>query len=160
MSLVLVGAGSYGVDYTLGKSKYGSSAITDAGFHGPHSAMQSVEKKNKGINLIISLDEALLVDDIGEFTMELLPLTGNGTLWVKYYFDDGTKSKYFNIYSWNKSSIPDDWLEIDALDPLQSHPQDAMLVKVYIRLKGVDGGSSCLIDYLRLGGYVVSFEPY
>ncbi len=111
MSLVLVGAGSYGIDYTLGTSKYGNSAITEvASFQGPHSAMLSVdgedENKNKYIRLMIYLDDPLPLDEIEEFCTQVCPLSGIGDIEIRLFLDVNGDGKYSS-----KKSEGDNWLK-------------------------------------------------
>jgi len=200
MSMVLVGAGSYGIDYKLGKSKYGSSAITDTdfhgppNFHGPHSAILSVngedENKNKYIRLMIYLDEPLPLDEIDEFCTQICPLSGAGDIEIRLFLDVNGDGKYSSKKSvgdnwlktkvewWNESNeVMGVWSTLDVFDPrfnyqdrsrtkfgnftdCQEKLGNAGVVKIWITIYEVEySGATCLIDYLRLGGYVVSFEP-
>lgn len=130
MSMVLVGAGSYGIDYKLGTSKYGSSAITDViHFHGLHSAMLSVDGgdgKNTSINLRISLDTPLLFDDLDKLVTQI-NLTDEGKIKIDLYLDgDGDNkwsrksSKDVKLYArpnLTDSSRINNWSELDAFGP-------------------------------------------
>lgn len=183
MSMVLVGAGSYGIDYTLGGNNepFGEDSI-----HGTHSARMTYDEKKRYIR--VDLDEPLLFDDLDRLVTQIKLLTDDGKIGIDLYLDgngdnkwSSKSSKDVKLYArpkqWASTGwVINEWAELDAFDLEYKKSGESALgkktlddwktlfgnkrvVKIYIRLYK-PGHGVCLIDYLRLGGYVVSFEPY
>ena len=191
-STFIVATGSPGIDYRLGKSKYGEATISNENaFHGPHSAMFSVQDKKKYIRLMIYLDDPIPLEEVDDFCMQMLPLSGAGDIEIRLYLDVNGDGKYTSKKSagdnWIKSraniwdevnSSESEWSELNAFDSrfayqdrnkeeigdlagCQDHFGGAGVVRIWITLYGMDEtGGSCLIDYLKLGGYLLSFESF
>lgn len=190
-STLITASGSPGIDYGLGKSKDGIAMISDENaFHGPHSAMLSVSEKKKYIRLMIYLDDPLPLEEVDEFCMQILPLTGAGDMEIRLFLDVNGDGKYTDKKSagdnwvksraniWDEADLSgSDWMELNAFDRrfefqdrngveigdlvgCQGYFGPAGVVRIWITLYGIaDGGGSCLIDYIKLGSYTLSFEP-
>lgn len=190
-SAMITACCSPGIDYGLGKSKCGIAMISDEkAFHGPNSAMLSVFENKKYIRLMIYLDDPLPLEEVDDFCMQILPLSGGGDMEIRLFLDVNGDGRYTDKKSagdnWVKSraNIWDgvdlsgsDWTELDAFDQrfqfqdrnsveigdlagCQDHFGPAGVVRIWITLYGIgDVGGSCLIDYIRLGSYTLSFEP-
>ncbi|UEC42433.1 MAG: conserved exported protein of unknown function [Methanothrix sp.] len=190
-STLITASGSPGIDYGLGKSKDGIAMISDENaFHGPHSAMLSVSEKKKYIRLMIYLDDPLPLEEVNEFCMQILPLTGAGDMEIRLFLDVNGDGKYTDKKSagdnwvksraniWDETDLSgSDWMELNAFDRqfefqdrngvkigdlvgCQDYFGPAGVVRIWITLYGIaDGGGACLIDYIKLGSYTLSFEP-
>jgi hypothetical protein len=188
----IVAHSSPGIDYGLGKSKYGiATTSTENAFHGPHSVMLSIGENNKYIRLMIYIDDPLPLDEVDDFCMQMLSLNGAGDIEIRLFLDVNGDGKYTDKKSagdnWIKSraeiwdednKFQSEWSELSAFDnsrfvyedrnregigdltECQNHFGSAGVVRIWITLYGMgETGGSCLIDYLKLGGYTLSFEP-
>jgi len=190
-STFIIASSSPGIDYGLGKSNSGIAIISDENaFHGPHSVMLYVDESKKYIRLMIYLDDPLPLEEVDDFCMQLLPLSGAGDIEIRLFLDVNGDGKYTSKVSdgdnWVKSratiwdganSSESEWSKLSAFDSrfvyenrtgdeigdlagCQDHFGIAGVARIWITMYGMgEDGGSCLIDYIKLGGYTLSFEP-
>ncbi|MHC1631116.1 MAG: hypothetical protein ACXQT4_02300 [Methanotrichaceae archaeon] len=176
--------GSYGIDYYLGSH---NDPSREDSFHGAYSAKLAYGENKHYIR--IDLEEPLPFEDLDEFTMQILPLTENGKIGIDLYLDGNGDGKwksgcdkdvklYARINSWVKNDCPtNQWTKLGVFDLnykksyhtnlgtksltnwQEESPDNLNLVKIYIRLYSL-GCGICLIDYLKIADYTLSFEPF
>jgi hypothetical protein len=129
LSLSLIGAGLTDLDYNLGKSKYGSSSISDdESFHGSSSALLSVDEDGSYIRISVYLDEPLPLDDLDRLSMWIAPELGDGAAQIDLFLDgdgDGSYDSHSALdarlrslrESWSEMGmISQEWNELDGFD--------------------------------------------
>ena len=180
-STIMVGEGSYGLDYYIGGK---GQPFGGDGFHGSHSALLDYDQKIRYIR--IDLDEPIYFKDLEYISVQMKLLTVNGKIGIDLYLDgdgDGKwsskSSRDVKLYArpgeWKKSGWPiDQWIELNAFDfdyegsgssgemslsDWQGElSENLRVVQIYIRLY-VTGRGICLFDYFNINGMIVSFEP-
>lgn len=182
-STVMVGQGSYGLDYYIGGrgQPFGGDA-----FHGPNSARLDYDQKVRYIK--IDFEGPLSFEDLDDLYVKMKLLTVNGTIGIDLYLDGDGDGKWSSrspndvkLYArpgdWGKRDWPiDQWTDLDAfefdykksgdssfgkigLDDWQEElDRNLKIVRMYIRLY-VTGHGICLFDYFNINGMVLSFEP-
>jgi hypothetical protein len=129
LSLAMVGASLTDLDYNLGKSKYGSSSISEEeSFHGSSSALLSVDNKGNYIRISVYPDEPLPLEELDRLSMWIIPEAGDGIAQIELFLDgDGDGS--YNSHSekdarlrslkesWSEMGMtPREWNELDGFD--------------------------------------------
>ena len=182
-STVIVGLGSYGLDYYIGGR---GQPFGGDGFHGPHSARLDYDQKIRYIR--IDLEGPLSFEELDGLCVKMKLLTVNGKIGIDLYLDgdgDGkwrSKSPYdVKLYArpkeWQKTGWPiGEWTDLDAFEFNYEKSGDKSIgemsladwqdqlggnlevVQIYIRLY-VTGHGICLFDYFNINDMVLSFEP-
>jgi hypothetical protein len=182
-STVMVGQGSYGLDYYIGGR---GQPFGGDGFHGPHSVRLDYDQKIRYVR--IDLEEPLSFEELNDFCVNMKLITANGKIGIDLYLDgdgDGKwKSKsssdvklYARPDEWQKIGWPiGEWIGLDAFvsdykksgDPSFGEMNladwkeelggDLEVVQIYIRLY-MAGHGICLFDYFNINGMILSFEP-
>lgn len=177
------------LDYHLGKSKYGSATLTqEEGFHGSGSAMLSVEEGGSYIRVSVYFDQPLPIEDLDYLSMWLNPQSGDGQMQIEIFLDGDSDSSYDSKSSadrrlrtskdsWSDRGMsPGQWNELDGFDlsyenyntqelaTLEEHKHDLQglnVVKLYITIykDPTVEYTKILIDYLKIGDQLISFEP-
>ena len=83
-SMVMVGQGSYGLKISFGGANKGVN-YGGLSYHGPNSALLSVNEKFNTSSTIITLVSPLPLESLEGFPFQFIPLTGAGKLKVKFY---------------------------------------------------------------------------
>jgi hypothetical protein len=122
-STIMVVEGSYGLRYELGGK---AQPFGGDGSHGTHSARLDYDQKTRYIR--IDLLEALPLDQLDDFYMNIKPLTQCGIVYFELWFDGDGDSKYssqsdrdLKLYTDRKSLFDlgleiNDWKEFNGLD--------------------------------------------
>jgi hypothetical protein len=129
LSLIAVGAGLTDLDYHLGKSKYGSSSITEEeSFHGSSSALLSIDDKGNYIRISVYPDEPLPLEELDRLSMWIIPEAGDGKAQIELFLDGDGDGSYKSRSekdtrlrslreSWSEMGmIPLEWNELDGFD--------------------------------------------
>jgi len=124
------------LDYSLGKSKYGSSSIVDyQSFHGSRSAMLSVLKGGTTVRAYIYMDEPIPLRDLDTLNMWINPQNGDGYFQLQLFLDGDADGKYgsknpedvslrSSKSSWSGMSAGE-WNELDGFDLIYTKDKDA-----------------------------------
>ena len=182
-STVMVGLGSYGLDYYIGGR---GQLFGGDGFHGPHSARLDYDQKIRYIR--IDLEGTLSFEELDDLCVKMKLLTVNGKIGIDLYLDgdgDGkwsSKSPYdVKLYArpdeWHKTGWPigvwtdlyafefdyeksgdSPFGEMSLVDWQEELGGNLEVVQIYIRLY-VTGHGICLFDYFNINDMVLSFEP-
>ncbi len=129
LSLTLIGAGLTDLDYNLGRSKHGSSFVSDdESFHGSSSALLSVDENGSYIRISVYLDEPLALDEMDRLSMWISPKVGDGAAQIDLFLDGDGDGSYDSHSaqdarlrslkeSWSGiGMIPQEWNELDCFD--------------------------------------------
>jgi hypothetical protein len=124
-------------DYSLGKSKYGSSSIVDySSFHGSRSAMLSVLKGGTTVRAYIYMDEPIPIKDLDTLNMWINPQNGDGYLQLQLFLDGDGDGKYesknpedlslrSSKSSWSTLGMSEgQWSELDGFDLIFTKDND------------------------------------
>ena len=162
------------LDYSLRKLKYSEGSITsDDQFHGTNSAKLSIYEKNKFARIYIDLDDPLPIQDLDQLSMWINPQSGIGSLQIEIYFEDNTKILSLKK-NWTEMDMSNSqWNELDGfdlsygnsenLDGIKNKLKDKRIDKIYITVYDTNANDTletiALIDYIRIGKEIISFEP-
>lgn len=117
------------LDYTLGKSKYGASYVSDEeSFHGTDSAFLSIDDDGSYIRISVSMDEPISIEDLDQLNMWIDPQLGDGNIQLDLFMDGDGSGSYNSKSSqdvrlrsikesWSEIEISSDqWSELDGFD--------------------------------------------
>lgn len=117
------------LDYNLGKSKHGSSSISEEeSFHGTSSALLSVDEMGSYIRISIYPDKPLPLEKLDRLSMWVIPEAGDGIAQIELFLDgngDGSYDSHSEAdarirsmkVSWSEiGMISEEWNELDGFD--------------------------------------------
>jgi hypothetical protein len=140
LAISAVASGLTDLDYSLGKSKYGSSSIVDdESFHGSRSAMLSVLKGGTFVRAYIYMDEAIPLQDMDALSMWMNPQSGDGYVQLELYLDGDGDGRYdsdnpadvslrSSKSSWSGLGMSaGQWNELDGFDLIYTKYKDTSI---------------------------------
>lgn len=158
------------LDYSLRKLTYSDGMISEEhGFHGPNSAKLSIYKINSFSRIYIDFDEPLLLEDLDQLSMWILPVSGDGEVQIEIYLEGDEDPLLARISLSDMQSSQ--WNELDgfdleygdneSLDALKQILGGRIIEKIWITLYKREGDSdtTAFFDYIKIDEEVISFEP-
>ena len=106
------------LDYSLGKSKYGESFVSDEeSFHGADSAFLSIDDDGNYIRISVTLDEPLSIENLNQMVMWIDPQLGNGIVQLDLFMDGDGSDSYNSKSSQDLRlrSIKESWSDMEML---------------------------------------------
>jgi hypothetical protein len=138
LTISWVASGLTNLDYTLGKSKYGSSIIVDdESFHGSRSAMLSVLQGGTTVRAYLYMDQPIPLQDLDTLDMWMNPQRGDGSVQLELFLDGDGDGKYdsdnpedislrSSKSSWSGLGMSaGEWNELDGFDLSYTKYKDA-----------------------------------
>ena len=186
-SAVMVGEGSYGLEYIIGGK---GLPFGDDGFHGAHSVRLDYDQKIRYVR--IDFVDPIPLNELEDICINIKPLTEIGFIYVELWLDGDGDAKYssssnsdlklytsrFNIES--LGLVVNEWMDLNALDleygTSRARPPkfsleewgaenyNLNLIRLYVRFETSSKtfpsqGAVWLFDYFRINDMVASFEP-
>lgn len=162
------------LDYNLRKLKYSDGSLTtEDQFHGTNSAKLLIYDKDKFARIYINLDDPLPIQDLDQLSMWINPQSGIGSLQIEIYFEDNTRIISLKK-NWSEMDMTNSqWNELDgfdlsygnseSLDGIKDKLNDKRIAKIYITVYNTNANyrleTIALIDYIKIGDEIISFEP-